>query len=311
PARSPLAGDEGRPLDESVRRAAGSLPLGPDLARVRVHQGPADRRFAARLGARAATHGRDVFLAEGESPTDAALMRHELSHVAAGVPGVHLRSATWLERRAWLSLYSHYLPRKFLGNYMDDTGRTIVLTPTEMQDCNAIVDIRRSTAFMTLVARLAAAGGGTVPVQVSGWGGARTNGTLGNFTIRYYGSVVVRADGTWTFTGVLTFYDYWDFDPKGSGSGRPLGAEVKVRVAATLLPGSPFAIESTAVAVTQSDSDVRAQWGTMAAPVHVPDRAGTTGADIAGGEVAGAPAGPPGADIGGEIGAQGSEDVNR
>jgi hypothetical protein len=304
--RSPLAGDEGT----AVAGHPGA----------RVHTGPDDRAFATLLGARAATHGRDIFLAEGESVSDEALMRHELTHVAEGGEAVRLRSATYLERRTWLAFFDHYLPRKFLNNYMDDTGAAITLTLREMRDCNPIVDLRRSTAFMGRVSSLVAAGGGTASISVRGWGGALTNGSLGNFTINYTGTLVVQPDGKWSFSGTMTFYDYWDFDPKGAGSGRSVAGEVKVRVASAFLPGRPFDIHSVAAAVSQSSTDPRAVWGGGGAPVHVPDKSARTGADIATGDVAGgaaggAAAGPvgdiAGGDVGADTGAQASEDLNR
>jgi hypothetical protein len=316
--RSVLASDEGTALDPGVRRDA-EQGLGADLAEARVHQGPEDRALAELLGARAATHGRDVFLADGESATDRELMRHELSHVSDGGDDVALRAATYFERRAWLGFFSHYLPRKLLNNYMDDTGTPITLSLTEMQDCNPIVDIRRSSAFMTQVATLAGAGGSTASVSVRGAGAAMTNGTLGNFTVNYLGSVTVTASGAWTFTGTMAFYDFWDFDPRGSGTGRPPIAELKVRVANALLPGSPFHIFSVPAPVTQASTDGAAHWGTGAAPVHVPDRLGSGVADIGGGAAAGGVggdvvAGPAGGDVGAaggaDVGTQTSEDRN-
>lgn len=219
-----------------------------------------------------------------------------------GSPAVQKRSATWVERRAWLAFFDHYMPRLFLNNYMDDTGAAITMTQKQMQDCNPIVDIRRSTAFMAQVARLQAAGGGTEPVKCNGWGGALTNGTLGNFTIHWNGNVEVRKDGTWTFAGTVDFYDFWDFDPKGSGSGRPWPAEVKVRVANTFLPGKPFDIFSEKVVASQTSSDAQATWPSSV--THVGDRAGRTGTDMVVGDVAGGPAGA-------EVGAQSSEDLNK
>lgn len=287
PGRSPLAGDEGRPV--------------PGEPGVRVHESPADHEFVALLGAQAATHGRDIFLGAGRSACDQALMRHELAHVHQGGDQLRLRRATYLERRTWLAFFDHYLPRRFLNNYMDDTGTPIRLSLQQMQDCNPIVDLRRSRVFMRQVARIAAAGGGSGAMTFTGWAGARTNGTLGNFTIEYTGTVVVQADGTWSFSGTMTFRDFWDFNT--GGANRPLGAEVKVMVASTFLPGRPFDITSVAAAVSQSSTDSRATWGSGAAPVHVPDRAGRTGADIVVGDVVGGP-------VGGEIGPQASEDLN-
>ncbi|WP_040563895.1 eCIS core domain-containing protein [Kineosphaera limosa] len=298
--RSPLASDEGSPVPTDVARAAGADPTV-----ARVHEGPEDQLFTSMLGARAATHGRDIFLARGESAHDVPLMTHELTHVAQGGDQVRLRKATHYERRMWLGFYDHYLPRKLLKNYMDDTGKAITLTAQEMIDCNPIVDLRRSKRFMTEVAGLAAAGGGTNAVKVTGWGGARTNGTLGNFTITYDGIVTVKADGSWVYLGTMTFYDYWDFDPKGAGSGRSTPAELQVRVAAALLPGKPFKIFSVVAALTQTSDDTRAQWGDMKAPAFVDDKKYRGAADIATGDVAG---GPAGADV---IGTQASEDLNK
>jgi hypothetical protein len=217
---------------------------------------------------------------------------------------VQMRAATWLERRAWLAFFDHHLPRKFLNNYMDDTGTSIVLTQQEMQDCNPIVNIRRSPAFMSQVARLQAAGGGTEAVDVRGAGGAMTNGTLGNFTIKWRGSVTVEASGRWAFNGTIEFYDFWDFDPKGSGSNRPLPAEIKVRVANAFLPGQPFHIHSVQAPASQASGDPAANWASGFRPVHVGDRAGRTVADIGVGDVAGG-------EVGGEAGAQSAEDLNR
>ncbi|MGB3338518.1 MAG: DUF4157 domain-containing protein, partial [Devosia sp.] len=52
-----------------------------DFGHVRIHAADADRAAAARLGARAFTHGRHIWLGPGESVTDKRLMAHELTHV--------------------------------------------------------------------------------------------------------------------------------------------------------------------------------------------------------------------------------------
>ncbi|MBI2910610.1 MAG: DUF4157 domain-containing protein [Chloroflexi bacterium] len=100
--------EAGRLLEEpepSVQQPA-TPPPGPS-GDVRVHAGPDAAAMAARLGARAFTSGREIWLGPGESPTDARLMAHELAHVAqqadgrvAGQPG-HVRPAgDALEREA-------------------------------------------------------------------------------------------------------------------------------------------------------------------------------------------------------------------
>lgn len=70
----------GAPLPPAIAARAGAH-FGRDFAEVRVHAAPADRAAAARIGARAFTHGRDIWLGQGESPHDLRLMAHELTHV--------------------------------------------------------------------------------------------------------------------------------------------------------------------------------------------------------------------------------------
>jgi hypothetical protein len=129
-----------------------------------------------------------------------------------------------------------------------------------MIDCKPDVNLRRSPNFLKELAALQEARGGRKWISISGWGGASTNGTLGNFTIYYDGKLNVYAKGNWKFQGKMHFYDYWNFDPKGPDSGRPLPAELKVRIAAIALPGQPFEINSVKVPVSQTDKDERATW---------------------------------------------------
>jgi hypothetical protein len=105
--RAPRAGERDRPsappiVDEVVARGGGSAldtnvravmesQLGANLGGVKVHTDDGARAASAAIGARAFTYGSDVFLGTGESPTDLALMAHELTHVvqqgAAGKQG--------------------------------------------------------------------------------------------------------------------------------------------------------------------------------------------------------------------------------
>lgn len=326
-----LAHDPGSRLSPQSQRLA-KQRFDHDFSQVRLHRGPDADMAASMLGARAFTQGNDIWLGNGASESDRGLMAHELAHVAEQSNGVYLRAATWLERRAWLSFFSHYMPRKFLNNYMDDTGNPITLTLQEMQDINPRVNINhpRSRQFKRELAALqqqmldsAGNGGEAVPqvkyIEVSGPGQAMTNGTLGNFTIKYKGMLTVMPDGNWTFIGTMSFYDIWDFDPKPFGrSGRSTAGELKTRVASTFLPGQAFKIFSVEAPLVQSGQDPRAAWA-GGAPQFVNDRAGRAGADIAGGgdvggvggDVAGGPdVGGADVDIGGETGAQSAEDLN-
>ncbi|MEK6374868.1 MAG: DUF4157 domain-containing protein [Acidobacteriota bacterium] len=304
-----LPADAGRSLTAGTRRFA-ERAFGEDFSRVRVHTGAPAERAAAKLGARAFTHGNNIWLGRHESESDRPLIAHELAHVVQQRAGVvSLRSATWLERRAWLSFFSHPVPRRLLDNYMDDTGTAVVLSQAEMIGCNPVVDIRHSAGFVAEVRSRAA--GGTGNFAVSGWGGALTNGTLGNFTINYAGPLTVTPAGGWSFAGMMNFYDYWDFDPKpfNSGSGRPATAEVKVRVAAAALPGRPFSITSVSVPVSQSSGDSKATWA-GGSPTPVSGPATRSAVDIGTGGAAGDVGGPDVEAAGGETGAQASEDLN-
>lgn len=70
----------GAPLEPGVR-ALIEARLGVDLGHVRVHTDAEARRATHALGARAFTHGRDIWLGRGESPADAKLLAHEATHV--------------------------------------------------------------------------------------------------------------------------------------------------------------------------------------------------------------------------------------
>jgi Domain of unknown function (DUF4157) len=70
----------GRPLPQSVR-AFMEPRFGRDFSSVRLHDGPEDRSAAHRIGARAFTHGHDIWIGPGESAGDRKLLAHELTHV--------------------------------------------------------------------------------------------------------------------------------------------------------------------------------------------------------------------------------------
>jgi uncharacterized protein DUF4157 len=79
--------------NQPMSTAAGGQPLAPavrmaiedsyqvDLGGVRVHSGPSAQQAAGDPSARAFTHGSNIVLGPGESPTDLMLMAHEAAHV--------------------------------------------------------------------------------------------------------------------------------------------------------------------------------------------------------------------------------------
>jgi len=76
----------GRPLPRAVRNRI-EPHFGTSFADVRLHDSPADRRAAARIGARAFTHKNRIWLGDGESETNTRLMAHELTHVVQQTKG--------------------------------------------------------------------------------------------------------------------------------------------------------------------------------------------------------------------------------
>jgi len=72
----------GAPLSPAVRSRIEPSLSGGDLSGVRVHRGPAANDAASSLGARAFTHGNNIWLGPGESSSDLRLMAHEATHVA-------------------------------------------------------------------------------------------------------------------------------------------------------------------------------------------------------------------------------------
>jgi hypothetical protein len=77
---APLPMGGGRPLSPGTR-AFMEPRLGADFGHVRLHAGAEAERTAEGIGARAFTHGADVWLGRGASEGDRGLMAHELAHV--------------------------------------------------------------------------------------------------------------------------------------------------------------------------------------------------------------------------------------
>lgn len=77
--------DTGSPVDSSLRSTL-EPRMGADLSGARVHNDNSANKAADSINARAFTHGNDIFLGTGQSPTDTRLMAHELTHVMQQSP---------------------------------------------------------------------------------------------------------------------------------------------------------------------------------------------------------------------------------
>jgi len=157
-------------------------------------------------------------------------------------------------RKMYKDAYEHYLPKKLIDNYVDESG-PLRLTAQEAIDTNPFLRIQDSKDFPKALTALKQKGGGSTYLKTRGPGVSLTNGTLGNFTANYEGDLTISSDGRWLFDGQVDFYDYWDFDSKPEGSGRSRVGELKVRITAAILPGKPFDITSDPLRVSQTSSD--------------------------------------------------------
>ena len=81
----------GSPLPDPVR-AYMEPRFGVDFSQVRVHTGSDALQMNQAVGAQAFTHGSDIYLGEGHSPTNLELTAHELTHVVQQTGGAPLKT---------------------------------------------------------------------------------------------------------------------------------------------------------------------------------------------------------------------------
>jgi hypothetical protein len=86
-----LSKGRGNSLPEPVR-AFMEPRFGVDFGQVRVHSDNETVQMNEAVGARAFTHGQDIYFGAGQSPTDLALTAHELTHVVQQTGGMPLQA---------------------------------------------------------------------------------------------------------------------------------------------------------------------------------------------------------------------------
>ncbi len=86
-----LSKGRGSSLPEPVR-AFMEPRFGVDFDQVRVHSDNEAVQMNEAVGARAFTHGQDIYFGVGQSPTDLALTAHELTHVVQQTGGMPLQA---------------------------------------------------------------------------------------------------------------------------------------------------------------------------------------------------------------------------
>ncbi|MEP3208646.1 MAG: DUF6443 domain-containing protein, partial [Maribacter sp.] len=90
---------------------------------------------------------------------------------------------------------------------------------------------------------------------------ANNQGTLGNFTIYFQGTLTKDENGKdWSFDGQMSFYDLWDLDKK-EGNQRTQSSEDATAIGSKLLKGGKgFEIFSHNVDVKQTSKDSHVDW---------------------------------------------------
>ena len=152
------------------------------------------------------------------------------------------------------------LADKLIDHYVYKNGSSLKLSETEMIATNAHINFNRNPQLQAAINELAKSGGGTTNISLRQLAGALTNGTLGNFTVIFEGTLTVTADENgfafWELDGNMSFYDFWDFD---KATHRSDSIEFKVWVG-SFLKGTPFDVTSEVIPVQQNRDMAVALW---------------------------------------------------
>ena len=216
----------------------------------------------------------DVVVREAKEAVASKLqeLRHDVEAALAYIDGLPDRIKRDVAYEFFAGFFDHYLPRKFLRQYIWGQGQGLVLTEQEMIDCNPFINVLNCQAFQDALKDLGAShSSSSSQVDLTCPAAALTNGTLGQFSVKMRATVAYRGANDWELSGQMSFYDEWNFDPKDfSTGGRSGQGEIKTRFAHHTLPGESFKITSKETDFSQRAADPAVVWkgGT---PVAVPD----------------------------------------
>lgn len=264
----PLGGEITLRIDGGTLMRAVSLPIGPtgiddfvvEWARRQIREGAGRLlRYAGEVAYRAAM-------------LEIAALGNDVQAKLALISQLPDDIKNQVAYEAFATAFTHYLPKRFLRQYVWGRGGRITLTLQEMKDCNPHVTLLQEPAFVKLLDDARLQPGRAFPFEMGIPSAALTNGTLGQFTTLTRGMLVAGSDGTWSATGTMQFSDTWDFDPKDwKTGGRTTQGEIKTRVGNIFLPGQGFPIDSETTPFSQSQRDSTVVWA-GGAPRLVPDR---------------------------------------
>ncbi len=166
-----------------------------------------------------------------------------------------------------LGINSDPLANRLLSHYMRAGGADFYLNLDDMRDLRVTANIKAKPRpspknLQDYINEAKSSGNCCVSVNdLRVEGGARTNGTLGGFTVVYNGELCMSAGGTWNFKGYMYFYDYWNFEPhlKGVTQRSARGAN-DVETASKWIRGTPFSVYSVGVGAEQSSFENETRW---------------------------------------------------
>lgn len=158
------------------------------------------------------------------------------------------------------------LANRLLYHYMTAKGADYTLSVSEMRRVFVRASIKgasRRSGAKTLQQYIddAKKGSGccTEVKDLRVEGGALANGTLGGFTIIYDGKLCME-NGGWVFTGSMSFFDYWNFEPHHGPTQRSARGESDVEYAREHIRGTSFSVYSVKVQAEQNSYQDETQW---------------------------------------------------
>ena len=136
------------------------------------------------------------------------------------------------------SFFDHDLPKKLLRQYVWGQGGELVLTEQEMIDCDPYINVMNCKAFQEALKDAARRNAPSKSdVDITCPAAALTNGTLGQFSVKYAvpSTTAPPTTGVRRQDGLL--HDTSDFDPKDfSTGGRSLQGGLKTGSPITRCP---------------------------------------------------------------------------
>lgn len=163
--------------------------------------------------------------------------------------------ATQAERLIWEQSYDNLLFKKLLNRFMDCSQKDYHMSDDEMLEVAVDFDVSATWRFKRTLSSWRRSSNRQLlaKVKLVRLAYAALGGTLGNYKQFYQGVLLRRNNGSWAFSGVVYFDDFYDFDAKKSGR-RSTDNESSVTFARKYLSGKAFWVRSPRLRFRQDQS---------------------------------------------------------